>query len=88
MLHVQFIYLPDNRKHKFLCNQKTVSGYAVLPGCPHVRCQCNEAWGSACAGSPEHRLLELVGDAGSFHTQACPGSQLFSTEPLSAEKNI
>lgn len=62
------------------------SGYEGLPGCPHAQCQCNEAWGSVFAGSPERRLLELAVGAGSFHTRACPGSQLFSTELLSTGK--
>lgn len=77
------MYVPSSGNHLIY---KGEDDYTALPGCLHVQCQYNEAWGSVCARSPEHRLLELVRGAGSFHTLTCPGNQLSSTEPLSAWK--
>lgn len=67
-------------------NRASGPGWARSPGCLHAPCWCTVAWGSARAGSPEHRPGVPAEGAWSFRTQACPGSLLSATGLWSTPK--
>ena len=80
----QFGFTATRTHHK--ANRAPGPGWARSPGCLRAPCWRTAAWGSARAGSPEHRPGAPAEGAWSFRTLACPGSPLSATGLWSTPK--